>query len=747
MHTYKTHTLLKNQGITLVTALTFIMVTMILVGVTLTTALSNRSNAADALRSSQAQFAAETGLDVAMVRVWHNLADSSNVTFASYDTSLRGIGLAPNTSISKATNDPSITGASYTYTVTRAADTVVGGRVQSINLTAVSTGTLNNGTTRILEQRFSVRRGFFPFDFALLTNNVDCVFCHVDVKSMDALKTPTPSAATPWSKAKIGVLESIVTRTTNSTDKNTSDFWFNAAGNVAGSVYTRGTVQIDNWGSVSNGVTASLRSNLVAGNTQVTSSTYNSVSPVDCSISSNCLSNRTMYYNYPKSTNLAAYNGRWPDGNIPDEFPLPIADTNANRIIDNTEWSSTVTSSIDGTNLDYPAGTLSANMTVYTGTGGTAAWGGTSRSIDTDDLASTATPNDVIMDGNSVTISVNGTVYINGDVYIRGWVKGSGTILARNNIYILGDIKYDCTDTQNSKACNYANADTLPKLNLISGGNIVAGDPFASQRRQQSELNSTNAGYQRSFTSCRVYQSNTSANPEAITYNGQQENCGKTSWDGTEPNLPMRETAAFNRNELEKAVANSSYVPRFYRFYRDDDRNGVLDTSVWIARGCTSTGNNYINDYAEAKPGNTFSAQMCKTNNGTMSNQTATQMNAIFTRAVIQNVEPARFGRGAIRALWKNSIYDTGRAESEFRTDGLLYSSNSIFSIQSHRGKTRGQWDIRGAIVSADTAILASGRQGDDFGLRVYHDSRMRPRLPQETALTLSRGIWKVKSQ
>jgi Tfp pilus assembly protein PilX len=726
----RTHRGMYSRGIALVTALTFVSIMGILVAIILTSSISNRRSAADSLRTSQSQFAAEAGLDAALFRVWHALVDDGKPTFFDYDKSLKDMGLVVGGTIKSNTNDPELdTSSGYTYQITRGKNNVSGARIEAINFSVRATGTLKDGTVRILEQSFVVKRSFFPFDFAILTNNVNCLFCHIDVKSMDALANPIPSADKPWRRSRVGALETIETR--DGFD------WYSEAGKIAGSVYTRGTIKAGNtWSGMRDGVSSSLRTNHRPGEKVVDSAAYTSFNPVDCSVASNCTAKQNLYYNYPSADTLGSYGGRWPDGGLPDGFPLPIADDNNNRQIDSDEWRSTVNSSASDNNADYPPGSLSGTMRTFSGAGGKAEWGGSIQEVKTDSLANGK--NDLILDGNASTISITGTVFVNGDVYIRGRVKGDGSLVARGNVYVLGDIVYDCTDSQNRKDCDYGNNQTLPKFNLISGGNVMAGDVFVAQRRGRSELADNEKGYQRSFSSC---QGKTTNGYKGRSDEGATETCGDTN-TMIEPNLPMREAVTFNRGEMEKAANNPNYIPRFYRFYKDDDRDGKEDKGVWVARGCGESSSDYNKyDYAEGE----FLVENCKA--GGTTKLSDAQMKAILQRAVITDVESDRFNRRDIRNLWQQSIYASGRPAGTFRTDGLLYSANGVFGAQQQRGDTYGQWDMRGALIAADTGILSPGRSTDAFGFRIYHDARMRPRLPQENVLTVGRGIWKVKSQ
>ncbi len=104
----------------------------------------------------------------------------------------------------------------------------------------------------------------------------------------------------------------------------------------------------------------------------------------------------------------------------------------------------------------------------------------------------------VIMDAGTLgdttrrSLELEGTILINGDLVIRGKIYGSGRIVVRGNIYVVGDTVYACPTvsgtvvTQGARACgvsDYATPDNLPRLALLAGGHIIAGDYDAPDSR------------------------------------------------------------------------------------------------------------------------------------------------------------------------------------------------------------------------------------------------------------------------
>jgi hypothetical protein len=120
---------------------------------------------------------------------------------------------------------------------------------------------------------------------------------------------------------------------------------------------------------------------------------------------------------------------------------------------------------------------------------------------------------------------------------------------------------------------------------------------------------------------------------------------------------------------------------------------------------------------------------------------TQAQVDALRRQSVRYELTSSAFSNTALKLLWNETMRD--RASGPLRTDGLLYSANAIFSvIQNGRGyNLGGRWDLRGALVAADTGVLAPVK------LDIYHDNRLRPRIPGGQQAQLSRGVWEVVGQ
>ena len=702
-----------NRGITLVSTLVFMFIVVILVSISTLTSLNNRRNAQDALRTSQAQFAAEAGLERAVARLWHQvLANAASPSVTAYAAALDRMGLTNGSTIANLFGDPQSLGdgSSFVVRVSRQDDTSTD--PDAVVLTLTSTGTLADGTTRRLRQVLRVDRAFFPFDYALLTNNAECIFCHLDVKSLDALRgNPTTDPSTWWRRVKVGVLESLIMRDDEE------------AGVVHGSLVVRGTVSQQYSGTI--GPSNRYRTTMNPGDARIRSTTPIWATPADCTTPSNCTSPQNLYYNYPDSNNLAAFGNRFPDGELPDRFPLPIADTNNDRLIDDAEWDAEVSSSLAGTNESYSAGTITASMTINPS--GSIGWPG-GGSVQTQTSASLGqSRNNVILDGSVTPITLSGTVFINGDVVIRGRVRGNGTLLARGNVYVMGDLTYDCGSGSTPSR--------LPQLNLIAGGNMVVGDYMTINTYNNNpyvdyiNMLGTTSRNQQTMSFCRANPTNRA--------------CSQIRWlDGNRigpsqrPNLALTEIANFNRRELQRYLRDSSYRPRFYTYG---------ENQIYFTSGCSHDPQDYAS-YSTIKRGAKVSFCRGDTVLET-STLTGEQASNILARAARYEVTSSTFNNTVLKNLWASSM--NARGAGPLRTDGLLYSANAIFGLSQRKyPKLEGRWDLRGGLVAADTAIFVPGPGDGTPGLTIYHDNRLRPRIATGgQQVQLNRGIWEVVGQ
>jgi hypothetical protein len=460
-----------NQGMAVVSALGFLVITVIFVGAAMMMGVSNRRLSTDNYQTIKAQYAAEAGVDRAVYEVFGNVmgpvyeANSTNPNFkANINTYVKALNRATvngqtftdgSTLTFSTTTLPD--GSTYNVTVSRTDQTVP---VRKVIFNVTSTGSSGQSKRRI-SQTLTVEGGKFAGDaYAVLSNNVNCIFCHTTVTSMEgayaANGTTTVNISTNTAnvnntnRVKVAALESlIVDRAVDSV--------------MSGTIYTRGNTNLIARG----GMHAFNFQN--QGNSNTVANAYAQLSTADnrnCG-SGVCSPYGKFYTNYP------IQNG--PDGEIPERFPLPVPDEGTgpgeagNRKIDDSEWKAAIEDDLD-------VGSIVAGNVQFMQTTSYGVLPSNPQLVST--VTSTADrgiAGNLILSGN---IELNKNVYVDGDVVISGNIRGQGKLIARGNIYVVGDIKYNCAANNSSfQQCNYKNKDNpgFPQFSMLAGGNIMLG--------------------------------------------------------------------------------------------------------------------------------------------------------------------------------------------------------------------------------------------------------------------------------
>ncbi|WP_293913893.1 polymer-forming cytoskeletal protein [Deinococcus sp.] len=727
---------------------------LILIGLVVSTALIisnlNVRSANDNVRVNQVQTLAEGGLDEAASKVWYGIWGTTPTSYyrvAEYKRLLTDKGWGVGyTETSQWVNLLGV--GDYQYTIQRVPDSAD----QAVHFVMTAKGLqgkLPGGTVRTVKQDIFVGGGLYNgLDFAVLTNNANCVMCHASVQSTEALATGAAATATaPFRRAKFATLESLQTRP----GKEDSV--------LAGTFYTRGK-WVDDQGKAVTGSTGFQTTQADnAGN--ITSTTKQGFTASDCSTTTACPTNKNFYTGYPKQTGIGAapYNGKWPDGELPDRFPLPVPDTNGDRIISDSEWSDAVLASTSLADPDNQPGSITGNMQKVASTGNVTSFGGT-----TSQTANTGNNGNLVLDGTLTTpIEVNGTVYVNGDVIIRGFVKGDGKIIARGNVYVVGDVKYACgTDNHECNSDDWKDTSNIPKFALSAVGNISMGDfetPRYGDWSNSTVLEAENI---------QAATLKSGANAGQSATNGGEKN--------TVPGMAWREATLFNRLELRKYIeSGKTYVPRLYKF-----ANNSKDLVFW--NDATDEG---ADNYADGKylridaacasdvskcPQGTSSVKVGNSNPDAPQtvDVSAADIKTFLAAAAVYTVAPKTnwITRSNLKQMYLDSVENNAsRSNGSFRFDGLLYSANATFAlakpnasngcIRGRTGnggcsKTNGGVEIRGSLMSADTGILAPGNGNPPTAtpsFKVFHDNRLSKfvKLRDTQIAGLYRADWSLE--
>ena len=717
------------RGVALISGLIFLAITVIFVSTALLVSISNRRLSSDNVRTIEAQLAADAGLERAIYEAWFKpnlengqLPDGFQIDLESFRESLDEAGIAAGAETNSATSfdfGPAVTfsdsfestaystslrrvdvGDTYTLLRLDSVGTVGGAGFGSSNTDSANANTTHSATRRITEDFLIGVPQSESSQFALLSNRANCVFCHTKITSLevaydsegnlvnlDTLSTEQQRAATFKNKQRIrvGILESLLT-----------DRASEIKSLITGTLYSRGETNLFS----SQSSLYSVAFNKIDGHKigRLSSEEPKVLTATNCA--SGCSERlEQAYFNYPQQG--------YPDGQLPRVFPSMIEDTNNNRQIEHSEWQSTIAQdealgSLKGGSkkrVDMSASgtyTLSADRSAGINT--------VSGNLSSAESSNGIEGNLILEGSASSPLVLDDTVYVNGDVIIRGKISGDGKIVARGNIYIVGNTTYACdqdsrdfTWTSSSEvACNYALPDTLPRVGLVAGKNIMLGNYM---------MPNLSGGTRPEDQHTRLNLATTSTEDLALWF----VDAGQPITENAALSYSMIQASLFNQEEYAKALSDASYNPRFYRMREN--------SPVWLcSAGFSTQKNDYCKSYAEL---------------ANLSISTGSSDTAILDRASFLNLSPtdswlatpeavlgAQSSELAVREYWVNAV-ETNANQKDLRVDGILFSDNAIFGMLSSSSATAGKMLLNGSLIAADTALLPSK------GFRIHYDERL----------------------
>lgn len=658
-------------------------------------------SAQEYVRQNSALIAAEAGLEYAAAQLWSNYLGglgSSLPVLAGVRTYLDK--LVP---INGVTNlllkpIPFVNGANIDQILVSRTDT----GSQTV-LKVKSQGSFQ-GRTRTVVQLFTLSGSSFNgFDYALLANNIDCIMCHAEFDNVERYYNTDSSKWGTFDRVKVASLESLLVRLNDTQSR------------MAGSLYTRGEL-LGTKGSGNNGITggifgiSSLSGSSFLGygidtSGKIKQDNYGNLISDDLETvvpgSDGLLPKYgQVYANYPTDPALQT------DGALPTNFPALIEDTNANRIVDDDEWKNALANGTFGAAQDGTKGVIGG--IVY---GVPIAAVLDTRGLPSKSNSASENARAGYYDGNLVLVGTakeplifSGTLAVNGDVIISGPVKGTGKIIARNNLYITGDVNY-----ADGEKFGVASDGTQNMMSYGAGGNIVIGDFLTPENYNKDKYGKYKVVLY--DDSNKKYPSYLSSETMDLAFG--LDNGESTSYASSQMMLS-------NKMEYEKAQKLADYTPRYYsmgpdmKIFRQLSDATVTDYESWAAREITAK------EYG-ASPVSTL---LPKT----------------------KWISPNQFKQ----IWWDDEQRRSLDVEERFRVDGLLYTNNMIIggahSNNRHYSRLNGTLEVRGAIVAADVGILAPGDsrpRKNAQGFRLYYDKRVKNGLALGGSkdLALVRGV------
>ncbi|MBI1320104.1 MAG: hypothetical protein GC168_14330 [Candidatus Hydrogenedens sp.] len=628
--------------------------------------------------------------------------------------------------------------------------------LDKIELLVISTGSSGGRERRFVQSLEIGGKSFQGVDYALLTNNLECIMCHTKVDNVLRVNNTDSTLYGTFDRVKIGVLESM------SLERQTGE------ARVAGTIHSRGEAFTTDMGDspmpykgtalkATQGYGISADGKILEDRRGRPADSVLALGGLDAL--GLPLGMENLYLGYPDADEEMS------DGYLPTEIPPAIPDTNANRVVDDEEWKQFVGAQSpggigDGIVYGVPHGNTYEEKSLPERSNGALKEVSQSGYYD---------GNLVLVGTEDQPIELKGDVFVNGDVMITGKVEGTGKITARRNIYFLGD-----TQMADGDAYGTSKEGNQNLQGYAAGGNILMGD-YLTATAYPADLSDTTdergQGYGRGDYNGRGnaygrdddwrrgygnnrgdrwdrdeepadYSNNYDPKNDKIVYTDfSQTRETKTELPyvdertidkspqldkGFSPSYTSQMMMRYNQREAAKAKADPSYVPRYYRM-REGDRVYALKDGAPV----------HDNDRYNSKTMRQLSKSDLK-------------------GSVLLDMGPERgwMPESTLKQIWLDD--ELGRKPEKkkdrgFEIDGMLYTNNAMIGLahsqKYHNSKKNGRLSIRGAITAADLGIHASGNNMKQFdtnpGLELFYDPRVQGLIgvAEEEGLTLTRGI------
>jgi hypothetical protein len=647
--------------------------------------------------------------------------------------------------------------------------------VTGVVLTIHSTGRLGERTRTAMQTlRISGER-FAGFQFAVLSNNINCILCHAEFHQQDLVLNNDPAQYGGFDRIKIASLDSLLIRKTEADSR------------VAGTIYTRGRVYNKDGTLLT---AAGIASSDLQGwdfsdqNGKIiqdpATGAMSRVSLADATLDSEGRLSQfaNLYLNYPTEKEQMT------DGELPSNFPAPFPDDNGDRKVNPEEFEKYVNSANGSINFDLPpeevGGSVTAGVAYGVPEGST--YAGTALPTASDPATLDQLSTEGTYDGNLILVGtdydpivINNKVAIDGDLVIKGKIKGRGQLLVSGNVYVVGDVTY----ADASGKFGEADDGTENAFALSAGGSILMGDYLTIRAKNNyvaTKITSTTykdtvdtGVWQGKFT--RVDTANATATmssgkttavgyfdtgvvdagaPTGTTRTWTYTSGGKTHTVYEQPegmySFTTAELMLFNRMERQKWAppGNADYNANYYipgykpRYYKLRDSAPIYQYRVTSSTSADLKEHsvNYLSPGVE-----------------TLSENPA-DLTYIGADAVIHSLNPKGnwVTENTLRSIWfadealrrtqtNPDPNDPDRLRVPWRFDGLLYTNNCIFGVTRgnvrHKSQTYGMMIVRGGMVCSDLGMLVadSGYESEYrsdgtvepyyCGLRLVYDKRV----------------------
>jgi hypothetical protein len=623
-------------------------------------------------------------------------------------------------------------------------------------------GIINPVLNRAIQLVYTIEpEQFAGFEYGVLANNVNCIFCHTVVDSTDRYFNLDPNEYGTFDRVKVGTLESLMIRDDGDGRPGVLNHW-DADSYIAGSLHMRGSLT-DHDGNLitSNWSEKTFQSFQYDDDGHLMEDGYGDLSPSPFSPPVDPTEpGSNIYFDYP--TDYASM----PDGNLPIEFPppfpddggmdpatgLPDPDSVGNKQVDPLEFQ-TIAADAEGAIVAGIVNVTDPSFVIDTATEYAAAlFQGNVSGLQS------STSGNVILSGTEQNpIVIDGTIAIDGDVVINGYVKGDGTILASGNIYVPTDLRYldgksylagdDPGRPTGPRTFGIAQDGTKNALGLAAGGNMLLGDylkPAVYTAPGPWEIidGSADGDWNFALAELSLFNRTEWAKTQQLLPGAGDDQLDPSTWSVPNPSYvaPDPDTGA-------------PYVPRYYNFGENDEipvynlGDIYFDPTSGTWRGDSEVPLKWDDDMLSIWDPNDAS------NPNLFDPVSGDALAAVLQLTPTGGWLSDEMQKAAMEYFETQHTWDT-----PMEIDGLLYTNNAIFGIVHTNDTMRGQLQVNGSIVCPDLGVLAPGHKylpgigtpsnppGSPYkvGLRLNYDKRTKDMLnvTNNNQVTIKRTLW-----
>lgn len=301
-------------------------------------------------------------------------------------------------------------------------------------------------------------------DFALLATNINCILCHTTLDNVERFYNTDQDQYGTFDQIKLGTIESLHFRS----DPDSS---------IAGSIFVGGDAMEGDGDSITDWSKFNLKSRLFDEEGKLVQDDWGAMTATNLQ--------RPDSDDPSKTPNLfLGEDAHGEDSFLPSSFPPPFPDNGGydpetgevltaqanNRLVDDEEFETTVGGS-DGTIAGGRISVLDPSEVVDTFNELSAMRNGMGHAVD-----GVVAGNVYLHGEKNDPLLLSGEVAVDGDLVISGYVRGSGVIRARGNVYIPADLHYADGSEDGNRTYGAATDGSPNNLSIAAGGNIVVGD-------------------------------------------------------------------------------------------------------------------------------------------------------------------------------------------------------------------------------------------------------------------------------